>query len=84
MGGNSKICYRTEFPRIGRALFVRCTTGEVATVSVTNGSTGEIISSKRFEDYNDAMNYYSGQFNNLKSAEEYATMMAAFKMFGLM
>jgi hypothetical protein len=79
-----KIDYRTEFPRIGKVLLVRATTGEVATVSVTNGSTGEIISSKRFEDYNDAMNYYSGQFNNLKSAEEYATMKVAFKMLGLM
>ena len=79
-----KMAHRTEFPRIGKVLFVRVTSGEVATVSVTNDSTGEIISSKRFEDYNDAMNYYSGQFNNLKSAEEYATMEAAFKMLGLM
>lgn len=79
-----KIAYRTEFPRIGKVLFIRVTTGEAATVSVTNGSTGKIISSKRFEDYNDAMNYYSGKFNDLKSAEEYETMMAAFKMHGLM
>lgn len=83
MDGTKMGC-RTEFPRIGKVLFVRCATGEAATVSVTNGSTGEIISSKRFEDYNDAMNYYSGQLNNLKSAEEYATMMVAFKMLGLM
>lgn len=79
-----KIAYRIEFPRIGKVLFIRVTTGEATTVSVTNGSTGKIISSKRFEDYNDAMNYYSGQFNNLKSAEEYETMKVAFKMYGLM
>nr|DAF93359.1 MAG TPA: hypothetical protein [Podoviridae sp. ctnuR9] len=58
--------------------------GEAVTVSVTNGSTGKIISSKRFEDHNDAMNYYSGQFSDLKSAEEYETMKVAFKMLGLM
>lgn len=78
-----KIAYRTEFPRINRVLFIGVTTGEDAIVSVTNGSTGKIISSKRFEDYNDALNYYSGQFNNLKSAEEYETMKVAFKMCGL-
>lgn len=79
-----KIAYRTEFPRIGKVLFIRVTTGEVATVSVTNSSTGKIISSERFEDYNDVMNYYSGQINNLKSAEEYETMKVAFKTLGLM
>lgn len=79
-----KIDYRTEFPRIGKVLVIRVTTGEVATVSVANGSTGQIISWKRFEDYNEAMNYYSGQFSNLKSAEEYETMKVAFNMFGLM
>lgn len=79
-----KTAYRTEFPRIGKVLFVRVTTEEVATVSVINGSTGEIISSKRFEGYNDAMNYYSEQFNNLKSAEEYETMKVAFNMLGIM
>lgn len=42
-----KIAYRIDFPRIGKVLFIRVTTGEVATVSVTNGSTGKIISSKR-------------------------------------
>ena len=79
-----KIAYHTEFPRIDKVLFIRVTTGEAATVSVTNGSTGKIISSKRFEDYNDAMNYYSGQFNNLKSAEDYEAMKVAFNMLGLM
>lgn len=79
-----KRAYRTEFPRIDKVLFIRVTTGEAVTVSVTNGSTGKIISSKRFEDHNDAMNYYSGQFSDLKSAEEYETMKVAFKMLGLM
>lgn len=78
-----KLDYRTEFPRIGKVLVIRVTTGEVATVSVSNGSTGQIIRLKRFEDYNEAMNYYSGQFSNLKSAEEYEAMKVAFNMFGL-
>lgn len=69
-----KIDYRTEFTRVDRVLFITAETGEVATISVTNGSTGQIISSERFEDYNDAMNYYSRQFNILKSAEEHGIM----------
>ena len=84
MSDGIKIAYRTEFPRVDRVLFITAETGEVATVSVTNGSTGQIISSERFEDYNNAMNYYSEQFNNLKSAEEYETMKAAFNMPGIM
>lgn len=84
MSDGIKIAYRTEFPRVDRVLFIREETGEAATIIVTNGSTGKIISSRRFEDYNDAMNYYSGQFNNLKSAEEYEAMKAAFKMLGIM
>lgn len=60
-----KIAYRTEFPRVDR-VFISAETDEAATVSVTNGSTGKIISSKRFEDYNDAMNYYSGSLTILK------------------
>lgn len=84
MSDGIKIAYRTEFPRVDRVLFIAAETGEVATVSVTNGSTGHIISSERFEDYNDAMNYYRGQFNSLKSAEEYETMKAAFNMLGIM
>lgn len=79
-----KIAYRTEFPRIDRVLFIGAKTDEDAIVYVTVGSTGQIVSSRRFEDYNEAMNYYSGKFNNLKSAEEYETMLCAFKMFGLM
>lgn len=79
-----KIGYRTEFPRINRVLFIGATTGEAVIVRVTEGSTGEIVSSKRFEDYNEAMDYYSETFNNFKSAEEYETMLCAFEMFGLM
>lgn len=66
-----KIAYRTEFSRINRVLFIGSASGEDATVRITEGSTGQIIISKRFEDYNEAMNYYSEQFNDLKSAEEY-------------
>lgn len=69
-----KTAYRTEFPRVGRALFIEAETGKAAIVRVTNVSTGQIVRSKRFEDYNEAMNYYSAQFNNLKSAEEYEIM----------
>lgn len=79
-----KIAYRTEFPRINRVLFIGAITGEAVTVRVTEGSTGEIVSSKRFEDYNEAMDYYSETFINFKSAEEYETMLCAFEMFGLM
>lgn len=77
MSDGIKIAYRTEFPRADRVLFIRAETGEAVTVSVTKSSTGQIISLKRFEDYNEAMNYYRGQFNNLKSAEEYETMLCA-------
>lgn len=71
MSDGIKIDYRTEFPRADSVLIIRAETGEAATVRVTKGSTGQIISSKRFEDYNEAMNYYSEQFNNFKSAEGY-------------
>lgn len=84
MSDGIKIAYRTEFPRVDRVLFIAAETGEVATVRVTNGSTGQVISSERFEDYSDAMNYYSRQINNLKSAEECETMKAAFNMLGIM
>ena len=60
------------------------TTGEVATIRVTNSVNGEMVCAKKFEDYNEAMQYYSERFNNFKSAEEYETMLCAFKMFGLM
>lgn len=79
-----KIDYSTKFPRIDRVLLIRAETGEDATVRITQGITGQIVSSKRFEDYNEAMNYYSEKFNNLKSAEEYESMLCAFKKFGLM
>lgn len=35
---------------------------------------GEIVRLKRFEDYDEAMNYYNEEFNKLKTAEEYAAM----------
>ena len=84
MSDGIKINYRTEFPRIGRILAIEVTTGEVATIRVTNSVNGEMVCAKKFEDYNEAMQYYSERFNNFKSAEEYETMLCAFKMFGLM
>lgn len=81
---NVKIYYLTEFPRINRVLFIGSITGEDATVRVIEGSTGHIISSRAFYELQQGMNYYSEQFNNLKSAEEYETMNVAFKMLGLM
>lgn len=74
-----KISYRTEFPRINRVLFIGATIGEDVTVRVTEGSTGRLLVRSVFEDYNEAMNYYCERFNNLKSAEEYETMICAFK-----
>ena len=79
-----KIAYCTEFPRVGRVLFIGVETDKAAIVRVTDGSTGQIVRPKRFEDYNEAMNYYREQFSNLKGAEEYETMLCAFKMSGLM
>lgn len=66
--------YRTEFPQVDRVLSIRAETDKAVIVWVTNGSTGEIVRLKRFEDYDGAMNYYSEQFNKLKSAEEYDVM----------
>lgn len=83
MDGN-KIAYRTEFPRINRVLSIGSTTGEDVIVSVTEGSTGQIVSSKCFEDHNEAMTYYSGRLITLKNAEEYETMLCAFEMLGLL
>ena len=84
MSDDIKKVYRTEFPRVDRVLFIKAESNETAIVWVTNGSTGEIVRLECFEDYDEAMNYYSEQFNNLKSAEDYATFIAAFKMLGLM
>lgn len=74
MSDGIKINYRTEFPRIGRILAIEATTGEVATIRVTNSVNGEMVHMKKFEDYNEAMNYYTERFNKLKSAEEYEIM----------
>ena len=83
MSDGIKINYRTEFPRIGRVLVIEAVAGEVATIRVTNSVNGEMVSMKKFEDYNEAMHYYSERFNNFKSAEEYETMFDIFKMFDL-
>lgn len=76
-----KIAYRTEFPRVGRVLFIEGENGKAAIVRVTDGSTGQIISSKRFEDYNEAVNYYSEQFVTLKNAEEFEAMRSMIEKF---
>lgn len=83
MSGNIKICNRIEFPRIGRVLTVEVGLDEVATITVSRSDNAKLLRLKRFTDYNEAMDYYSEQFNNLKSAEEYETMVCAFKMLGL-
>lgn len=76
-----KNVYRTEFPRVGRVLFAVVESGKAAIVRVTDGSTGQIISSKRFEDYNEAMDYYSEQFATLKTAEEFEAMRRMIEKF---
>lgn len=84
MSDGIKISYLTEFPKIGRCLVIEAVTGEVATIRVTNSDNGKMVRMKKFDDFAEAMNYYCEQFNNLKSAEEYETMLYAFEMFGLM
>lgn len=66
--------YSAEFPRVDRVLSIRAETNKTIIVLVTNGSTGEIDRLKRFEDCDEAMNYYSEQFSKLKSAEEFDVM----------
>lgn len=75
-----KIAYRTEFPRVGRVLLIGAETDKAAIVCVIDSSTGLVLRSKRFEDCNEAMNYYSWQFANLKSAEEFEVMSGMFEM----
>lgn len=84
MSDNIKICYRTEFPRIGRVLTIEAGFDEVATITVSRSDNAKLLRLKKITDYNEAMNYYSALFNNLKSAEEYETMVCAFKTFGLL
>ena len=72
--------YRTEFPRIGRVLTVEVGYDEVATIKISRSDNAKLLRLKKFYGYNDAMNYYSEQLNNLESAEEYETMRYAFKM----
>lgn len=74
-----KINYRTEFPRIGAVLVIEAQ-GEVATIRVTNSVNGEMMRMEKFEDFTEAMNYYSEQFSNLKSAEEFEVMRVMLEM----
>lgn len=84
MSDGTKINYCTEFPRIGRVLVIEATAGEVATIRIINSVNGEMVCMKKFEDYNEAMRYYSEKFSNFEMAEEYEKMLCAFKMFGYM
>ena len=47
---------------------------------ISRSDNAKLLKLKKFSDYNEAMNYYSEQLNNLESAEEYETMRYAFKM----
>lgn len=76
--------YRTEFPRIGRVLTVEVGSMMDATIKISRSDNADLLILKKFSDYNDAMNYYSEQLNNLESAEEYETMRYAFKMLDSM
>ena len=76
--------YRTEFPRIGRVLSVEVGSDEVATIKISRSDNAKLLRLEKFSDYNEAMNYYSEQLNNLESAEEYETMRYAFKMLDSM
>lgn len=77
-----KISHQSEFPRVGRVLFIGAETGKTAIVRVTNANTGQIVRSKHFENYNEALNYYSVQFGNLKSAEEFEVMRSMIETLG--
>lgn len=83
MGGNIKICYRTEFQRISRALTIDAGSDEVTTITVSRSDNAKLLRLKNFTDYNEAMNYYFELFDNLKSAEERETRICPFKMPGL-
>lgn len=55
-----------------------------ATVTVSRNDNASVLRLKKFNNYNDALEYYSEQYSNLKIVEEYETMKVAFKMLGLM
>nr|DAR59301.1 MAG TPA: Protein FAM3C protein.8A [Caudoviricetes sp.] len=79
-----KISYRTEFPLIDRMLFAEGENGKALTVRVINGSTGQLVSSEHFEDYNEALKYYRELIINLKRAETHEAIFNMFKMLGFM
>lgn len=76
-----KITSRVEFPRTCRGLYIGAEIHKTAIVRVTNGSTGQIISLKRFEDYNEALNYFSEQYAILKMVEESEVMLSMLEKF---
>ena len=67
MRDNTKICHRTEFPRIGRVLTMEVDDAFV-TITVSRSDNAKLLRLKKFTDYNEAMNDYSELFNNFKSA----------------
>lgn len=74
MSDDIKTVYVTKFPRVDMELFIKAEINKTSIVWVTNGSTGEIVRLERFEDYGEAMNYYSKLSSKLKSAEEHDVM----------
>lgn len=66
--------YRVKFPRIRRVLEAAGILGEETTVSVINSVNGEVLSSREFDDSAEATSYYSGEYADLRSAEECAIM----------
>lgn len=83
MNDNIKICYRAEFPKTGKVLTVEGGFDEAATITVSMHDNDKLLRLKKFTDYNEAINYYSELFDNLKIAEEYETMVCALKKLGL-
>lgn len=82
MSDDIKTVYITKFPQIDRELFTKVETNKTAIVCVKNVSTGDIVRLERFEDYDEAMNYYSEQFNKLEMEEEYAVIHSMIEMIG--
>lgn len=80
MSGIKRI-YRTEFPRIGRVLFVVVESDKAAIVRVTDVVSGRLLAQSVFEDYNETMDYYSEQFATLKTLEEFEAMRCMIEKF---
>lgn len=66
--------YRVKFPRIRRVLEAKGILDKETTVSVIDSVNGEVLSSREFDDSAEATSYYSGEYTDLRSAEECAIM----------